>query len=72
MNSSLQKGIDELKWNSPGIDPYIKNAMSVIMDVDELVSKMKNNVNKVKNIMVTWEEPLFERKSRQSFPDDLQ
>ena len=72
MNNSLQKGIDELKWNSQGIDPFIKNAMSVIMDVDELVSKMKNNVNKVKNIMVTWEEPLFERKSRPSFPDDLQ
>jgi dynein heavy chain len=72
MNSSLQKGVDELKWNSQGIDPFIKNAMTVILEVDELVAKMKNNIQKIQNMMISWEEPLFERKMRPSFPDDLQ
>jgi hypothetical protein len=47
MNLSIQKGFDELKWNSSGIDPFIKNAMAVILEVDELVSKMKNNITKI-------------------------
>ena len=71
MNNSLQKGIDELKWNSGGIDPFINNAMKVILEVDELVGKMKNNIQKITNMMTAWEEPLFERKMRPSFPDDL-
>jgi len=46
--------------------------MTVILEVDELVSKMKNNIRKIQNMMVSWEEPLFERKMRPSFTDDLQ
>jgi hypothetical protein len=45
--------------------------MSTILEVDELVGKMKNNIKKIQNMMVSWEEPLFERKMRPSFPDDL-
>lgn len=39
---------------------------------DELVRKMKDNVKKIQNMMALWEEPLFERKMRPSFPDDLE
>jgi len=71
MNVSLQKGFSELKWNSQNIDPFIKNAMLVVTDVNELVIKMKDNVKKILNLMKDWEEPLFERKMRPSIPDDL-
>jgi hypothetical protein len=33
---------------------------------------MKDNVKKIQNMMALWEEPLFERKMRPSFPDDLE
>lgn len=46
--------------------------MEIITQVDELVSKMKTNVKKILNLMKNWEEPLFERKMRPSFPDDLE
>jgi dynein heavy chain len=72
MNVALQKGIDELKWNSQNIDPFIKNAMDVVTVVDELVSKMKSNVKKIHGLMANWETPLFERKLRPSQPDDLE
>jgi dynein heavy chain len=72
MNDALQKGIDELKWNSQNIDPFIKNAMETVTKVDELVSKMKSNVKKIQNLMQEWENPLFERKNRPSFPEDLE
>jgi dynein heavy chain len=71
MNVSLQKGFTELRWNSQNIDPFINNAMNVVTDVDELVRKMKDNVKKIQILMGNWEEPLFERKMRPSFPDDL-
>jgi len=51
MNVSLQKGFSELKWNSQNIDPFIKNAMLVVTDVNELVIKMKDNVKKILNLM---------------------
>jgi dynein heavy chain len=71
MNVSLAKGFNELKWNSQNIDPFINTAMDVVTRVNELVIKMKDNVKKILNLMQGWEEPLFERKMRPSFPDDL-
>lgn len=45
--------------------------MNIVTHVDELVTKMKDNVKKIQGIMAKWEEPLFERKMRPTFPDDL-
>jgi dynein heavy chain len=47
INKALEPGILELKWNSDGINPFIKNAMDVVTDVDELVRLMKDNVRKM-------------------------
>jgi len=30
-------GINELKWNSQNIDPFINSAMKIVSDVDRLV-----------------------------------
>jgi len=35
MNNALQKGIDELKWNSQNIDPFIKQAMEIVFIFNE-------------------------------------
>jgi len=73
MNDALQRGIDELKWNSQTIDPFINQAMNIILEVDELVKKMKDNVKKMQNMMEEWKKtPFFERKMKALYPDDLE
>jgi hypothetical protein len=51
MNKSLMPGITELKWNSQNIDPFINSAMEIVKEVDGLVKKMKDNVNKMQDFM---------------------
>jgi dynein heavy chain len=47
----LQPGMDELKWNSAGIDKFIKDAMEIVTEVKELVEKMKKNVKTMCELM---------------------
>ena len=54
MNNALMPGINELKWNNQIIDPFINSAMNIVRDVDQLVKKMKDNVNKMQDFMVQW------------------
>ena len=72
MDKSLEKGITELRWNSQGIDPFIKNAMLVVSEIDELVKKMKENVRKMQDFMELWKRPLFERKAKPMLPEDVE
>jgi len=72
MNKSLQPGIETLKWNSQNIDPFINKAMTVVSDQDQLVKKMKDNIKKIETMMQTWKKPLFERKQKPLFPEDLE
>jgi hypothetical protein len=36
--------------------------MKIVTDVDILVKKMKDNVNKIHSLMEQWKKPLYERK----------
>jgi len=71
MNKALAPGIDELKWNSQNIDPFINSAMAIVKEIDELVKKMKDNINKMQDFMKQWRKPLFERKMKPQPPDEL-
>jgi dynein heavy chain len=72
MNVALQRGVNELKWNSSGIDEFINKARADVSVVDELVKKMKDNVRKMQDMMGKWEQPLFERKNKCVPPEDLE
>ncbi len=72
MNNSLQDGLVKLKWNSKNIDQFIKEAATTVHDVDQVVKKMKDNVKKMQDMMAKWEKPLFERKLKPLFPEDLE
>jgi dynein heavy chain len=72
INKALQPGIDQLRWNSPNIDPFINQCMFIVKEVDELVKKMKENVKKMQDMMTKWEKPLFERRNKPMYPDDLE
>lgn len=71
MGQSLQAGIDKLKWNSDGIDKFIKQAHEVVSEVDVLVLNMKLNVEAMSKEMEKWKEPMFERKPKPMPPDEL-
>ena len=68
----LQPGMDELRWNSQGIDKFIKDAMEIVTEVKELVEKMKKNVATMKELMEGWQKPLYERKAKPNPPDDVE
>lgn len=72
MNSALEPGIVELKWNTQNIDPFINACMSIVTDVDLLVKKMKENIKKMEAMMKHWEKPLFERKPKPFPPEDVE
>jgi hypothetical protein len=46
--------------------------MGIVKEVDDLVKKMKENVKKMVEMMVKWEKPLFERKLKPMYPEDLE
>ena len=72
MGQSLQDGIDKLRWNSEGIDKFIKGADAIVMEVDELVKKMKENIDKIHKFMSNWtDKPFYERKNKSMPPDEL-
>ena len=64
--------MDELKWSSPNIDKFIRDAMETVTEVDELVKKMKENVRKMVDMMEKWQKPLYERKMKPNPPDDVE
>ena len=64
-------GINELKWNSQNIDPFINSAMKIVSEVDRLVKQMKDNISKMYDFMAKWKVPLFERKMKPQPPDEL-
>jgi len=72
MNNALAPGINELRWNTQNIDPFISSCMSIVTDVDALVKKMKSNVAKIEEYMEAWEKPLFERKPKPFAPEDVE
>jgi dynein heavy chain len=69
MSKALQPGIETLRWDSEGINPFINQAMKIVTDVDVLVAKMKQNVTKIETVMTSWRKPLFERRAKTAEPD---
>lgn len=68
----LKPGIEQLKWKDENINSFIKEAMSIVTDINALVKQMKENVRKMKNSCAEWCQPLYERKNKPMAPDDLE
>jgi dynein heavy chain len=73
MDVSLEDGITKLTWNSQSIDTFIEKAMAVVSEQDNLVHRMKTNVEKMQEMMAEWKKPLFERRAQKTMaPDELE
>jgi dynein heavy chain len=73
MDVNLEDGIVKLTWNSQAIDQFIEKASGVVSEQDNLVSRMKENVQKMQDMMDKWKVPLFERRAAKTMaPDELE
>ena len=71
--NSLQAGTDTLKWNSESnkVDKFIRTAKDAVMEVDELTKKLKENVQKMHEVMEKWKDPFFERQGSKPVKPDV-
>jgi len=62
IDTDLEKGEKNLKWNSPGISDYINDIRKKVSDLETRLQKSKLNVEKIQALMNTWKDtPLFKR-----------
>jgi hypothetical protein len=73
MDVYLEPGIVELTWNSQAIDQFIEKCSNEVSEQDNLVNRMKENVDKMQDMMDKWKVPLFERRTGKTMaPDELE
>ena len=71
VDATLQKGLSVLSWNSHRIDDYIQEVLGQIRELDGVLSTIKGNVGKTKDILKRWEaNPLFDRKDGKVYSVD--
>lgn len=59
----IDKGQNELNWNSPNLVEYIRNLFELVGNLEKRVQKTQDNVNTMKTVMQAWlKSPVFERK----------
>lgn len=72
MDKMIAPGINDLKWQNTNINVFINEAMLVVKDVNNIVTNMKNNLEKIEKILKDWaKKPLIERKTKPMVPDDF-
>ncbi|CAH1258196.1 DNAH17 [Branchiostoma lanceolatum] len=72
IDSQMERAETTITWNSDGVWEYIQETRDMVHDLEQRVSKAKNNVEQMQNIMAKWTEvPLFERRELHHQPDLL-
>ncbi len=59
INEVLERGLNELNWNSPGLEQFLNEAMDVVKRVYTNVGIMKENFKQIRNIMTGTTVPLL-------------
>ena len=63
IDAALDKGLNDLNWNSHKIEDYISEVMAMLKDLNTVLLTIKGNVTKTRGILAQWESSLmFERK----------
>lgn len=47
MNKEIEPGLKEHKWESPGIDGFIREAKRTVDELYEIVDKMKKSLESI-------------------------
>lgn len=70
MNKDIQPGINEFKWESPGIDKFIQEAKKTVDDLYEIVDKMKKSLDNIYAELAKLKKPMIERKAKPISPEE--
>jgi dynein heavy chain len=70
MNKDIEPGIKEFKWESPGIDNFIKEAKKTVDDLYEIVDKMKKSLDSIYSELAKLKKPMIERKNKPISPEE--
>ena len=71
IDAALDKGLNDLNWNSHKIEDYISEVMAMLKDLNSTLVTIKGNVTKTRSILDKWEEKLmFERKDGKVYNAD--
>jgi len=73
MDTVLLPGLKDLKWRSSNISEFIQSSMQVVKEVNGVVSTLKENLKKIKNVLKKWSDvPMLERKAKPMIPEDFE
>lgn len=70
MEVELSPGIEEHKWKSQTIDGFIKRSKGTVDGLFEVVTKMKNSLDKVKECLEAFNKTIIEKKNKPMAPED--
>ena len=71
VDSTLDRGLTEINWNSPKVDEYIQELMAQVKDLDGIVQQLKGSVSSIERILKGWaKKPLFDRKEGRTYTVD--
>ncbi len=70
MNKDIEPGIKEFKWESAGIDNFIKEAKKTVDDLYEIVDKMKKSLDSIYSELAKLKKPMIERKNKPISPEE--
>lgn len=61
--AALRRGLEELVWCSDGIDPYIKETLELVKELDGILTTIKDNVANTLELLKAFERNLmFDRR----------
>ncbi|KAI8473051.1 MAG: flagellar outer dynein arm heavy chain beta [Monoraphidium minutum] len=71
VEAALQRGLEELRWRSEGIEPFIRDALEAVRDLDSVLATLKDNVRRTQEVLRAFERSLmFERKEGKVYSAD--
>ena len=56
VRAGLQKGLEDLNWNSPDINEYIEEVMTKVMELDSTLMVLKDNVGGTRKVLQGWSD----------------
>lgn len=68
MNKEIAPGLKDFKWESTGIDNFIRDAKRTVDDLYEIVDKMKKSLDSIYQELHKLKKPMIDRKNKPISP----
>jgi dynein heavy chain len=71
-DTSIEKGLTTMNWNSNGITEFIQDSMDQVHIVGEVVETMKSNLRSINEHLQSYSKPLLVRKPKPVVKDEFE